>query len=266
MKGTLGFRLRTRTCISCGTVYTKHMSPSKPHNYCSLKCYRKSKRPNRKTGGTVICSFCGESCYKPKGQLHQHARHFCSLEHANLWQTQQKAEGVCKSCKRSFQFSPSANRIYCSQSCRDVDPDKKKQLVAMNERQQKQGGSKLEKDGYVWLDSVVGIEQYKKQHLVSGKFTVDALIEPLGVVIQFDGDYWHGNPKQFPNPDHRQKKRMNLDRSQDAYMHKCGYKVFRIWESDFRKDLEAVTAALQLLLTAVTQTHALPESNPREIA
>jgi very-short-patch-repair endonuclease len=75
-------------------------------------------------------------------------------------------------------------------------------------------------------------------------FCVDAFVPGKGVVIQFDGDYWHANPVLFPNPDARQRRRIPLDKSQDAYMRACGYKVLRLWEGDIRNQRELVIGAL----------------------
>jgi very-short-patch-repair endonuclease len=64
-------------------------------------------------------------------------------------------------------------------------------------------------------------------------------------VVQFDGDYWHGNPAKYPNPTSRQKKCMALDRSQDAYLRACGYEVVRVWESELRTDPNVLLTRLQ---------------------
>ena len=97
---------------------------------------------------------------------------------------------------------------------------------------------------YAMLDRV-GIV-YEKQKLIGDKFCVDAFSETLGLVIQFDGDYWHGNPDKFPIPSARQQKRIKLDASQDAYMRACGYDVLRIWESDAKKHPDDIITRLRI--------------------
>ena len=77
-------------------------------------------------------------------------------------------------------------------------------------------------------------------------------------MVQFDGDYWHGNPASFPDPDQRQRKRMALDKSQDAYMSACGYRVVRFWASEITKQPEYVISTLQTLLTETEPTSAVP--------
>ena len=99
-----------------------------------------------------------------------------------------------------------------------------------------------------------------RQHLIGGKFCVDAFVPAAATVVQMDGDYWHGNPRRYPNPDSRQRKRMSQDRSQDAYMAACGYTVVRIWESELRDDSEAVRRRL-LPLTIPPGAVAPPQNN-----
>ena len=119
-------------------------------------------------------------------------------------------------------------------------------LRRINFDQQKLKPNNLEKLGYSILDEI-GIE-YTPQYLIAKKFCVDAFAEAHNLIIQFDGDYWHGFPEKYPEPDKRQQKRMNIDKSQNAYFKKCGYKVIRIWEHQLRKQPDQVK---QLLISAI---------------
>ncbi len=104
------------------------------------------------------------------------------------------------------------------------------------------------------LDSI-GVS-YDPQCMIGGKFCVDAFVPEAKLVIQFDGDYWHGNPERFPVPDARQRKRMKLDVSQDAYMAACGYRVLRLWESHIKQHPSAVADRI-LAALAASPGHAL---------
>jgi very-short-patch-repair endonuclease len=92
--------------------------------------------------------------------------------------------------------------------------------------------NKLEALGYSILEKLD--IKFIPQYVINNKFTVDAFLPEKNIVIQFDGDYWHGNKNTYSNPDHRQLKRMALDISQDAYMKKIGILVVRFWESEFK--------------------------------
>ena len=55
------------------------------------------------------------------------------------------------------------------------------------------------------------------------------------MIIQWDGDYWHGKDKSYEDLDYRVQKRVCLDKSQDAYFLECGFNELRFWESDVYK-------------------------------
>lgn len=130
--------------------------------------------------------------------------------------------------------------------CRKNDPEYRDHIRSQGFKIQRGRRTSLEKKGYDLLDNL-GI-YYIPQYIISNKFCVDTFLPQHQIIIQFDGDYWHGHPDRFPNPDSRQIRRMKLDRSQDAYMEKCGYLVIRIWETDMNKHFFDVRQRLLSLL------------------
>jgi G:T-mismatch repair DNA endonuclease (very short patch repair protein) len=74
---------------------------------------------------------------------------------------------------------------------------------------------------------------YEPSFLIKPKFVVDIRIE--NIIIQLDGDYWHGHPR-FVNLTERQKKQQMRDKAQDKCLTSLGYKVIRIWESDLSSE------------------------------
>jgi very-short-patch-repair endonuclease len=248
MKGTLGYKIRTIVCAGCGQPASGHMRPNQ--RFCSHACYASSSKPWRRTGGAIRCEQCG-GIFSVGGARLGQAR-FCSRGCADAWQGRNKLAYTCKVCGKGFRWSASrakqANITYCSLVCRDADPDRAARLREMNARQAALRPNGLERLCYTSLDTL-GIP-YDRQAMIAGKFCVDALFPASRLVVQFDGDYWHGNPARFPDPDARQSRRMKLDRSQDAYLTKAGYRVVRVWESHLKRHsealLEPVRAALGL--------------------
>lgn len=238
-KGKLGYKVRTITCVVCSKVVTDHMRSGQ--KYCSLKCYRNSPRPQRKTGKDIPCDVCGTLAYFSGKRLNQ-KNFFCSVEHANEWQSRNKDAYTCKTCGTEFLWSPSRKRqtnpTYCTVSCRDADPARSERLIRMNVEQSKGKTTKLELAGYGILDRI-GVD-YERQHLLFDRFCVDAAFPDLRLVVQFDGDYWHGHPVNFPNPDKRQKKRMWIDKGQDAFLRKRDYQIIRIWEFDMKSNPDSI--------------------------
>ena len=97
---------------------------------------------------------------------------------------------------------------------------------------------------------------YERYAVIDNRFCVDAYVRDLGLVVQFDGDYWHGHPDRFAELDARQKKRVQLDRSQDAYMHKHGLHVERFWETDLGKNSAHVRERLRSVVAQILATRA----------
>lgn len=244
-------RLPMSTCIMCQSDFRP-----RPGDGCQPTCSRKCGAAYRtRARVTVACQHCGVGVSVTKARLMSGRRLFCSAVHANEWQGQRKVARTCSVCRKAFRTSPSVTRLYCSLACRDADPARRDMLIAMNVMQARLRPNHLERIAYAILDGIG--QPYDRQALIGGKFCVDALFQDAMLVVQFDGDYWHGNPAKFPEPDARQRKRMGFDRSQDAYMLACGYMVARFWETDIRRNPEHVRTTLAALL-ADRQTAAYP--------
>ena len=242
------YAVREIHCPTCEKVVIGRF-PNK-RKYCSRECSLPGRAENRKTGRLVACAQCGNEIYRAVSAIR--SKSFCSVSCHNAHQGRNKTTHVCETCRATFQWSPSrhkANNIrYCSIRCRDADPGKVEQLRRMNNLQQSGKTTSCERLGYGLLESL-GIE-HERQFMFDGRFCVDAFIPGKLIALQFDGDYWHGNPARYALLDPRQQRRVQLDRSQDAFMESRGVKVFRAWHSDLQRNIEAVTARLQQLLAA----------------
>lgn len=240
------YKLRSFTCAGCGKFVEKRCPPDS--RYCSPDCYRSSPRPRRKTGFFTACAQCGEEIYVQNSAKRE--RNFCSTSCHDAYQGRKKTVHVCKVCGAEFKWSPSRtksqNPTYCSIECRNKCPEwKAKAVIAGNLVQQHSKElSRLEKAGAEIVASLA--VPFSEQVLIAGKFTVDAVLTGKNIVIQWDGDYWHGYRADNDNRtlDARQQKRVDLDRSQDAYMAKCGYRVLRFWEHEVFNQPEMVREAI----------------------
>jgi len=103
--------------------------------------------------------------------------------------------------------------------------------------QSKKRPTRLEQFMFSVLEDMgVGFEPYA---VIKPNFIVDAKIETL--ILQADGDYWHGHPRFAPLTK-RQIAQQRRDAAQDRYLTTCGFTVTRIWESDM--SVASVHAAL----------------------
>jgi len=252
------YKERTIVCIACGKSHTARMPEGR--KYCSSECRYNGPRPSRRTGMTVNCGNCGVEVYKNAAQLEKTSNNFCSIGCANKFQSKNKLKFVCKTCNVDFYWSKSRiqehNPTYCTVECRNNDPEwiRNACVVGNLAQMSKKGPNKLELLGRTIIKEC-DID-FMEQVVIADKFVVDVFIPYHNIIIQWDGDYWHGHPSKLKNgvPDTRQKKRMNLDKSQDAYMKKCGYRVLRFWEheviSDVSKNTNNIKNTIRYLIEA----------------
>jgi len=187
-----------------------------------------------KTGKIIKCEYCGKEIYKYRCHLNNYKHHFCSLECANKYQARNKLVFTCKICGKDFKWSKSrigyANPLYCSWKCRLQDKEhiRKNAINGNLVQQKKKGLNRLELAGRKILQDS-GIK-FEEQVLMFNKFLVDVVMKDRPIIIQWDGVYWHSKPK-----------RRALDKSQDAYMNKCGYKVIRITDKQIKNNIKQVS-------------------------
>ena len=231
MKGLAGNKVRTITCKGCGETVTRRIRPGQL--YCSLPCYRRSERPERQKVRFMACELCGTGFSYPPSRT---AARFCSAVCQTQWQGRNREAFSCKTCSATFTWSASRRKVgnptYCSLACRDADPERRTQLLWMVAKQAGVSPNKLEAAGYAMLDGLA--VPYSKQVVMLDRFCVDALVDGR-VVVQFDGDYWHGHQERFPEPSKRQRDRMSKDRGIDTVLTREGFRVVRLWESDFMR-------------------------------
>lgn len=242
------YKVREFNCKGCG-VFVRKRCPAKT-KFCSLTCYRSMpSRPARRTGEDVPCGNCGTKIYVQRSALR--GKNFCSVPCHDEHQGRNKVSYICKICGAAFKWSPSReksqNPTYCSIRCRNECSEwRLNSTTAANLKQcRSKGLNRLESAGSRILWGL-GVE-FQEQVLIAEKFVVDAFIPSLGIVVQWDGDYWHGYRAAGDDRplDDRQLKRSKLDVSQDAYMNKCGYTVLRFWEHEVHKQPEMVNEVIK---------------------
>lgn len=228
------YKIRSFTCKNCKTVVTK--SQPKGRQFCCRQCFNEFGSPARRTGKNVECPICKKIFYVIRSRLKPNV--CCSIECGNKWQGRNKIDCTCKVCEKSFLRSKSMvdmyDSTYCSIKCLRLDPTRTEILIEMSALQQQSNETSIEKIGYRMLDEL-GLE-FERQKIFNGKFTPDATISSLNIVVQFDGDYWHD--KQGNSHEPRILRRVALDKSQDQYMQTCGWYVIRFWESDLNNNYE----------------------------
>ena len=236
------YKERVKICLGCNKEFKKRCKSDT--KYCSKKCYDNSKRPNVTYGKNVECNFCGKYVYKTKGSLKKSKNFFCSTYCANKFQSRNKLNFTCKTCGKNFKWSKSRikenNPTYCTLECRNNDPEWIENACAKGNfiQQNKKGLNKLELLGRQILNELD--LKFDEQVLIANKFLVDVFIKDYNLIIQWDGNYWHGHSSKLKNgvPDKRQNKRIKNDYSQNKYFKKCGFNVLRFWEHEVMNEIK----------------------------
>lgn len=168
-----------------------------------------------KLGQYLPCDNCGKERYFKRFEILKYKNHFCSSVCLREWLKRTKVKKSCIVCGTTFFYPKSQkNRTTCSERCKGV---RSTQI-----QQKRKGLNKLEIAGRDILLEL-GIS-FHEQFLIENKFLVDVFVPKSNLVIQWDGRYWHNKPK-----------RKSLDKSQDAYMKKCGYSILRFSDYDVYK-------------------------------
>lgn len=94
--------------------------------------------------------------------------------------------------------------------------------------------SQAEQDIAEWLRSH-GIEFKPQYHIPGVSFRYDFYIPGANLLIEYQGDYWHANPRRY-------KPGTLLN-----FWSRTGVKVDDIWQRDAEKKLQAEAAGFQII-------------------
>lgn len=80
-----------------------------------------------------------------------------------------------------------------------------------------------------------------------GHFLFDFYLIDHDIYIEVDGDYWHSNPKFYPNGPKTKAQKINRSRdiSKNKYCQKNKLKMIRFWENDIHKNKQNVIEKLK---------------------
>ena len=146
----------------------------------------------------------------------------------------------CPICLKTFEVPASLQWTCCSRACatklRRQDP---KQVARVRKMQHDQVATRLptrcELALHRYMDEVFGPENWFREAYVLDKWTVDAFVPRLHLVVQADGDWWHGYlPAARANPTVRGN--MGRDQGQNNYLAKVGWPILRLWEHELLDD------------------------------
>lgn len=91
--------------------------------------------------------------------------------------------------------------------------------------------------------------KYKKEHIV-GSWAFDFYLPKCKILIEVDGDYFHSNPKIYPNGPQTKTQKINCyrDLKKNKFCEENGHQLIRFWESDILGESQCVAQRLQELV------------------
>lgn len=229
-------------CSNCGELtqksvqyYKRRIKEGKKEFYCSRKCADEahSKRMSGKGNPNYDGKFHGKTMKDRTSEERKEIGRKVSETKIRKGSSRGKRNGrwaggftkfTCVICGEETYKRPYTTRKIkageqqptCSRECasslgrRNLQQESTTIEIAM--------ASELKRRGITF------IEQYN----LGDKFRLDFLLPEYDIVIECDGDYWHNLPEVAKR-----------DESKNAYIKACGFSLYRFWESEINRDIEA---------------------------
>jgi len=246
----------TCVCKFCGIKFYRRPKKNRISQFCSIKCtnkwqqspegikhHKEQKLKERGTGKNIVCDNCGKTFYRMNSRLDFKNR-YCSWKCRRIGKVL-----ICPVCNKKFRRPPSdiknATINYCSDECRNIGILQRREngeLFVPDTKPERMGREILEQLNIPFIEQKA-----------IGFYLVDVLIQP-NIVIQWDGDFWHGNPKKFLKLTPVQKKNVQRDKRCDTYLKKRNYKILRFWESDLQNNPLYVSSRIKKVLESSCKT------------
>jgi very-short-patch-repair endonuclease len=226
-------------CIVC-------KSKTKNKKFCSRKCYD-TKRPNMIKHHILNkkCEYCKNN-FKSNRQSAKYCSEMCYQNSRDITNLVVK----CNNCQSNFKVKKSrfekGQVKYCSLICRNTSKEWIDSNILKNYNQlHKVGLNKLEIKGSEILKDLN--INFVEQKLINEKYVVDVFIPGSNIIIQWDGDYWHGHPKNLKNgiANKLQHTNMKKDIRINEELENLGYNVLRFWQDDVDNNTDWVKMTIK---------------------
>lgn len=128
-------------------------------------------------------------------------------------------------------------------------PTQKKEYV---ERQAKKMAKKQTAPEKELSKMLKGLKiEFRTQEIIHGK-VYDFFIPSINLVVEVDGDYWHGYGLEHSELNEMQKRSARNDAEKDVIAKGLGYGIVRFWEHDIHENPEYVRQEIKKLVYGIT--------------
>jgi len=251
----------SRTCKQCSKPLKKRQK-----YFCSWPCAWKEKSETykgRKVSEDVLKKLCGR-------KLSQQ-----TIEKQNLSKIREKirieGEYSCIKCDKKFKANTSlrAHKASCNfsdskkvaticETCGKIFDNAKsakmhssiKHVSSEKYLERNRKLSAARSNHSFRLDSVAEIKFFedikgifhdavRSYQIIGSGHVYDIFIPSEMILIEFDGDYWHGNPKKY-SLSQRMKQQYCIDKTHTEFACKADYGIVRVWQSESREFISSL--------------------------
>lgn len=208
-------RMARRACLHCGEMFTPASGDAK---FCSVKCGAIANQILSTV--TLRCQECDAEFSRKKSRVTAQTK-YCSQKCLSASRRFPERTITCVHCGTTFTTRKTHVRTFCSHRCQRLSRLKQAKVVH----------SEFEKRVVDYV-SELGYEVIR-QHKV-GRYRIDAFLPELNVALECNGDYFHCNPRLYPDgpSDPIQVNNVKRDERRAPILESLGYRLIQIWESD----------------------------------
>lgn len=226
-----------------------------PNRFCSKQCAGKGK--------PLMCVICNKK-FLPSNRKTKTCSKDCAIQLKSLkttaWHEQMDSvykekhfSGIIsKTAKtRRLNKTPSWNSgktgIYSPETIEKIRKAALKQLAEGKYRK-----TSIEKKMEQLLTRMKLNYQYS---FITQNVQFDFYLKDYGILIECDGDYWHANPKFYPNEEEftlTQKRIRKKDLLKNEIAKNIGFQLLRFWEYDINYHIDHVEQCIINALSATT--------------
>lgn len=234
-----------RLCKKCGKELSKNCKLTGCCNIC-----------RDKTG--INNPFFGKTHSK---ETVDKIKEVTSIASKKMWQNKdyrKKIKDTTTGLKRTPDFKKTQKK---NADIQFQDPAQRKLRSEVMKRRWRDGSltpntrstSNIEKDFFNEVKKISPYYIEKETIQVNGRtFTPDVLIGGR-IVLEFNGDFWHGNPRKYSENSViadgiLAKEKWAKDKERVEFLEESGYQVYVVWEMDYRKNKQAVISKIDSML------------------
>lgn len=248
---------KTATCEVCKKVFDYHFRPERgERTFCSRNCaskhhiqlgtfdsWRLYVQPKRGTVGK--CIICDSDIYKPP-RYAEKSRHVCSKMCLRLLRHKLAAGKNNPMFGRKLTIAQKAKQratLFANHGVSNAYMLAKHRNV-----------SKAQKEIFNVLSSSYPQHLFMSEQVFksgSHEYYIDIFSEPLKLIVEYNGDFWHCNPKFYSGSYVHPKKSMTAeeiwasDFARLNVLQNNDYHTMVVWEHDYRTDTSGTVNLLK---------------------